>query len=266
MSNRKRIKLYTKETVANTEVRECSKYIIEAFNAYREELDDLHDRHERLVKISRDITIKSKRIIFLLHRVLINSDRSVAILGEAETALKEVIPLLRRISEELEGRDLHRHHRAFTPGLQEFVEAMTFYHFLKCGELISPQEVEDFVGGQGETPWKASLLPSDYILGVSDIAGELMRLCISSISVAHQLVPRRVLHFEQNLYISYLSLGPPDRVKGLKHKVNNLKTCLGKVEYACYTLTVRGSEVPKVMLMSALDQMDGRNVDKDVHN
>lgn len=33
-------------------------------------LNDRQDRHERLVKLSRDITIESKRIIFLLHSVI----------------------------------------------------------------------------------------------------------------------------------------------------------------------------------------------------
>ena len=32
-------------------------------------LDEKHDKHERIVKLSRDITIESKRVIFLLHRI-----------------------------------------------------------------------------------------------------------------------------------------------------------------------------------------------------
>lgn len=43
--------------------------IIKAFQHYALEIDEKHDRYERLVKISRDITIESKRIIFLLHNV-----------------------------------------------------------------------------------------------------------------------------------------------------------------------------------------------------
>ena len=40
-------------------------------------LDRRHDKRERLVKLSRDITIESKRIIFLLHRIkqLPNEDK-----------------------------------------------------------------------------------------------------------------------------------------------------------------------------------------------
>lgn len=42
---------------------------IQDFLKYQSELDNKHDRHERLVKLSRDITIESKRIIFLLHNI-----------------------------------------------------------------------------------------------------------------------------------------------------------------------------------------------------
>ena len=41
--------------------------IIQMFKDISSELDDKHDRYERIVKLSRDITIESKRIIFLLH-------------------------------------------------------------------------------------------------------------------------------------------------------------------------------------------------------
>jgi hypothetical protein len=43
--------------------------IMKLFRKYREILDDKNDRNERIVKASRDITIESKRIIFLLHNI-----------------------------------------------------------------------------------------------------------------------------------------------------------------------------------------------------
>ena len=36
---------------------------------FQQELDCRNDRYERIVKLSRDITIDSKRVIFLLQRV-----------------------------------------------------------------------------------------------------------------------------------------------------------------------------------------------------
>jgi hypothetical protein len=41
--------------------------VIRMFLEFRKELDDKHDRYEKIVKTSRDITIENKRIIFLLH-------------------------------------------------------------------------------------------------------------------------------------------------------------------------------------------------------
>lgn len=61
-SNRDNKKVEVSEVDSNNPV-------IAKFQIYAAELDDKHDRHERLVKSSRDITIESKRIIFLLHNI-----------------------------------------------------------------------------------------------------------------------------------------------------------------------------------------------------
>ena len=54
-------------------------------------LDSRHDKKERIVKLSRDITIESKRIIFCLHRIRDEADPNrEAILEEADTRLQEV--------------------------------------------------------------------------------------------------------------------------------------------------------------------------------
>jgi len=39
------------------------------FRSLQTELDGRHDKYERLVKLSRDITVASKRIIFSVHRI-----------------------------------------------------------------------------------------------------------------------------------------------------------------------------------------------------
>lgn len=61
--------------------------IVKMFREYAEELVDKHDRFERIVKHSRDVTIESKRLIFLLHTVDMNKPNAVKILSEALTRL-----------------------------------------------------------------------------------------------------------------------------------------------------------------------------------
>ena len=44
-----------------------SNPVMAIFKQCSKELDDKQDRYEKIVKFGRDITIESKRIIFLLH-------------------------------------------------------------------------------------------------------------------------------------------------------------------------------------------------------
>lgn len=44
-----------------------------------------------------------------------------------------------------EGREYWQYRRAFSPGLQEFIEAVSFYHFMKHGTVITRQEVEELI-------------------------------------------------------------------------------------------------------------------------
>ncbi|XP_068587539.1 translin-associated protein X-like, partial [Cebidichthys violaceus] len=90
-----------------------SSPVIAAFKVFQQELDTKHDKYERLVKISRDVTIESKRTIFLLHRVtsVPNADD---ILKEAEVKLDAVRQKIGQIAEELRGEDIFQFHRAFT--------------------------------------------------------------------------------------------------------------------------------------------------------
>ncbi|CAB1338704.1 unnamed protein product [Coregonus sp. 'balchen'] len=81
---------------------------------FQQDLDTKHDKHERLVKLSRDITIESKRTIFLLHRVTSVPDVE-EVLNEADLKLDGVRLKIRLIAEELRGEDLYQYHRAFTP-------------------------------------------------------------------------------------------------------------------------------------------------------
>uniref|UniRef100_A0ACB8GAT6 Uncharacterized protein n=1 Tax=Sphaerodactylus townsendi TaxID=933632 RepID=A0ACB8GAT6_9SAUR len=95
-----------------------SSTIIMAFKAFQLELDTRHDKYERLVKLSRDITIESKRTIFLLHRITSAPNRE-EILMESEAKLDGVRQKIKQIAQELMGEDIYQFHRAISPGRYE---------------------------------------------------------------------------------------------------------------------------------------------------
>uniref|UniRef100_A0A1A8BGE5 Translin-associated protein X n=1 Tax=Nothobranchius kadleci TaxID=1051664 RepID=A0A1A8BGE5_NOTKA len=236
--------------------------VITAFRVFQQELDAKHDKYERLVKISRDVTIESKRTIFLLHRVT-NVAATEDVLNEAEGKLDGVRQKISQIAEELRGEDINQFHRAFTPGIQEYVEAVSFLHYIRHRSLISLEEINarlvfmgtekaDPKGSAEAAPRGAHVLtfqvtPADYLLGVADLTGELMRMCISSVGNGDIETPFQLSQFLRQIHDGFSYIGNTGPYEVSK-KLHTLRQSLGKVEDACYTLHVRGSEIPKHML------------------
>ncbi|KAL1737952.1 Translin, partial [Schizophyllum fasciatum] len=158
--------------------------VLGAFEQFREHLDEHYDRRERLIKASRDVTNLSKKVIFLLHRLMTEdaSDaRKAARCGREK--LKEVQDIYAGMAEdgEFEGERFWRYQNQVSPGLQEYIEALAYAHYLEYETLITFGEVQRTISKEDGTPY-FPLTTSDYLLGISDLTGELMRFAISSIS------------------------------------------------------------------------------------
>ncbi|KFM68644.1 Translin-associated protein X, partial [Stegodyphus mimosarum] len=256
-------KNYNKDDEASNTVPEDASHIVKLFHSYQTELDAKYDKYERLIKKSRDLTIESKRIIFLLHRVSSDENKD-EILREAEKLLKYlVIDVINGIALELTKREVFQYLRAFSPGLQEYVEAVSFYQYLRSGCLIHINEVHNptFSASsskidedadekekymKAELPLSVILTPTDFILGIADLTGELMRKCINSVASGNIQEPFELCLVLQNIYEAFLVNS--NYSKDLKRKLYTLKCSLQKVENACYAIKIRGSEIPKHML------------------
>lgn len=248
-----------------------------AFLAYKSELDAKHDKYERLVKKSRDTTVQSKRVIFLLHRVSCSPEPR-QLLEEGKAKLREVCQLLlRATAEELQGTDPHLFHNAFSPGLQEFIEALSYYTFLLEGRLLNLEEAQQWLifpreeeageeqlaersGGErekGDGQLAVPLSELDYILGVADLTGELMRMCITAVGAGQEDIPFSLLPFVRAIFCGFHSLQPS--CKHQMHKMGALHSNLVKIEGVCCTLKIRGLEVPSHMLGDVLELSEDQN-------
>lgn len=121
---------------------------IQAFDLFRIDLDDYNNRREHLIKSSRDVTNLSKKIIFLLHRILTDDsadDRTLALraASRAKEKLREVQAMYAALKDELQGDRFWRYERQVSPGLQEYIEALSFTHYLEHGTLIKFEQVQD---------------------------------------------------------------------------------------------------------------------------
>ncbi|CAG8457777.1 24797_t:CDS:2 [Gigaspora rosea] len=138
------------------------------FESFRDSLDQHYDRRERIVKASRDITALSKKLIGLAHRVTQKPLKSI--LQEANEKKDEISQLFKEISLELQGINYYRYHKNISPSIQEYIEAISFLEYLQNDRLITKEEVENKFKDE-----------TDYVLGLADLTGELMRYAINSV-------------------------------------------------------------------------------------
>ena len=215
--------------------------------------------------MSRDCTIHSKRTIFLLHRKHAsksNDKQFDDVIIEAESRLKEGTIILKRIAEELKDEiDPLKYHSAYTCGIQEFIEALSFYIFQKESRFLSFDEAKKWLSFTEATHDPVFPLTStDYVLGLADLTGELMRLCINAAGSGDLELPFFVVKVLRDIYCCYLSLGGFG-IKEMSRKVQTLKNSLYKIENVCYNIKVRGSEVPNKMLVDMLNMTPNNNND-----
>lgn len=251
------------------------------FEAFKAELDEHHDRRERITKASRDITAASKKM-YAIHSTAMASDpcRIFALQrcsGEqpgpdrkrAATAGSDGLPArmpdgvskeltkhyeaatggYRAIASDVQGLSSHRYSRQLTGGNQELMEALAFQHYLEHGRLMpleaARQRFESFGGGQA-----IALSEMDYVLGVYDMTGELMRYAITAMAMGGPHVEagpggRSVLVDLQELgrlLEGFRVEHDAHMQKQVRGKMEVMVQSIEKVEKARYGLVVRGSE------------------------
>lgn len=127
------------------------------------------------------------------------------------------------------------------------MEAIIFEHYLTMQTLLTLEESrERFPPGMGSL-----LQDSDYILGLYDSTGEIMRFAITGMATSGSIpgdeTGRNVLIDLRTLRscLESLDLRKSFLSREADKKAEVMRTCVEKVENAVYGLIVRGRERPK---------------------
>lgn len=133
------------------------------------------------------------------------------------------------------------------------MEAISFQHYLQTQCLIKFDEASQIIS-EG-----ILLTVDDYILGIFDLVGELMRFAITTTATngslpgsgeANSSSERTILmdlwslrtHLEE---LDTTSSGGTGLGKDVEKKMEVMKNCVNKVETAAYGMIIRGRERPK---------------------
>ena len=246
-----------------------------SFASFSLSLDAHNDKRERVYQLARDLIKAAKRVIFILQRPLHSSSSSPSppfpsssptpsdsaslipptLVNQAEHGLQEVYACFHQINEEL-ARDtdidlddasptaspssvlassVFRYSAAYSFAVQEYVEAVSFLHFLTTRSLIPFAHVERLISRHTAQPF--TLLPADYLLGILDLPGEVMRFATNNLSTSLPHI-MSMSAFLQTLHrqVSGLTLRPWAAYSG---KLNVLVECVEKLERLHYRMEMR---------------------------
>ncbi|CAN0929422.1 Translin-associated protein X [Linum grandiflorum] len=244
-------KARTMTTAAATTAESAFK---DPFANYAEYLNNLNEKRERIVKASRDITMNSKKVIFQVHRMSKNNREEV--LDKAQSDLAAVTQnYVSKLVKELQGSDFWKLRRAYSPGVQEYVEAATFCNFCRNGTLLTLDEMNASLlplNDPALEPLQINVL--DYLLGLADLTGELMRMAIGRISDGELEDAEKICQFVREIYRELTITVPHmDDSHDMKQKMDTMLQSVIKIENACFRVHVRGLEY---MPMLGTDEPD----------
>lgn len=164
------------------------------------------------------------------------------------------------VSKDIQGPNAHRYSRNITGGNQEFMEAASFSHYLATGRLLTYDdaraEYRRLCPATDAHQPGPELGAEDYILGLYDMTGELMRFAITAMATSGELPKvngvdgqgRTVLSDLRTLRAGLEGLRFGDSgslVRDVAQKAHVMRVSVEKVERALYGLVVRGAERPK---------------------
>lgn len=152
----------------------------------------------------------NNRSITKIFLFISESDKRNQVLEEAASRLNVLVEKnFKAIATELDGHDSYLYLRAYTSGLQEFIEAVLFFWYLKQDTIKTWAEInEKFLfqcNEQDDVKDVALLFPQvEFILGIGDFTGELMRKCINSLGTGNIEDCFKICHFVKDLYTGFL--------------------------------------------------------------
>lgn len=184
------------------------------FEKIRKQLILFSEQREVVIRYSRNILRFSKIAISSLHRHDLKTAQQQ--LKEAETSIDLVRTMTKKDSK-LSGIG------AYSAALQEYVEAAAFFHFVKTGKLLDCDSL--------------AVDPENYLMGLSDLTGELARRSVLKTISKHYSDVHIIRDFVVGIHDFFLTL---DLGNGeLRKKYDAIKWNLKKIEDIIYDIETK---------------------------
>ena len=183
------------------------------FESLKQELEDYDKARDHVISKSNEIVKLSKVIIYSVQREELNLNRELSEMRKKVIELREIKGDLRQ-----EG--------SYKVAIQEYVEAMTFYEIINNGKLPTRTQLK--------------VNAEDYLMGLCDLTGELLRKAMNYAIYKRYTDVFRIKELVSDIYYYFLRLNL--RNSELRKKSDAIKYNLRKIEDVVFELKLR--EIP----------------------
>lgn len=174
-----------------------------------------NDEREKMISDSRKINALSKKVVYSLHR----DD-----LANAENFLNEIENNISLFLENY-SKTKHLYSGSYKVAIQEYVEAMAYYYFVKQNEIYVPENNEILKE------------PDYYVLGLCDLSGELVRKALNEGINENFDEVFKIQKFISNLFNELAQID--FRNGEIRKKVDGLRWDLRKIEEMAFSLKIK---------------------------
>lgn len=169
------------------------------------------------------------------------------------------------VSTDLQGINAYRYARNISGGIQEYLEALTFQYYLEEQQIMKIEKIRDLLSGFAAEGEYIEVNEEDYLGGLFDMTGEVMRFAITNMTTMG-ITPGRTDDSRQDmnkggeddrrsvlddlqllrLRLEMLDAGSNSWLaRDMGKKLEVTQASVSKVERSLYDLVVRGSERPE---------------------
>lgn len=171
------------------------------------------------------------------------SDKRV--LSDINKLKHQTLETFQNIAVDLKGINAYRYQRQISGGVQEWMEAVLFEHYLQTQSLLPYSQASATIPGE------VLLTYEDHALGLFDMTGELMKIAITHMATNGRLSGKDIsssVLTDMQMIRTQLELidttGSFALSKEFDNKLKVARASVEKVEASVYSMTVRGRERP----------------------
>jgi translin len=178
------------------------------FESMKKDLELFDRKREETIDLSRKVISQSKLVIYAVQR------------GSLDDALKQIT----KIKELMAKLSVNNYDTNMaTVARQEYVEALTFYYYMKENKLVTKDELH--------------VSSYEYLLGLCDLTGELMRKAVNNVINGKISDAENIRNLVDEIYHQFLKLNL--RNSELRKKSDQIKWNLEKLENMMYDLKIK---------------------------